>query len=94
MTFKYDIVFASSTPLTVGVPGIFGRILRRKKFVFEVRDLWPELPKEMGVIKNPIILSILSFLEYLIYHSANKLIALSPGISLESKKRNKKKYSN
>ena len=46
-----------------------------------MRDLWPELPKKMGVIKNPIILSILSLLEYLIYHSANKLIALSPGIS-------------
>lgn len=80
-TFKYDIIFASSTPLTVGIPGIFARVFIRKKFIFEVRDLWPELPKEMGVIKNPIILIILSLLEYLIYHSADKLIALSPGIS-------------
>ena len=67
LTLKYDIIFASSTPLTVGVPAIFGKFFRRKKFVFEVRDLWPELPKEMGVIKNPIILGLLSFLEYTIY---------------------------
>ena len=36
---KYDIIFASSTPLTVGIPGIFAKWIRRKKFVFEVRDL-------------------------------------------------------
>ena len=91
LTLKYDIIFASSTPLTVGVPAIFGKFFRRKKFVFEVRDLWPELPKEMGVIKNPIILGLLSFLEYTIYHSADKLIGLSPGISLGIQKRGIKK---
>jgi glycosyltransferase involved in cell wall biosynthesis len=91
MTLKYDILFASSTPLTVGVPAIFGKIFRRKKFVFEVRDLWPELPKEMGVIKNPLILGLLSFLEYITYHSADKLIGLSPGISEGIKKRGIKK---
>ncbi|UGQ26243.1 hypothetical protein LRO55_18305 [Acinetobacter calcoaceticus] len=48
--------FATTTPLTAGIPGIFAKWLRRKPFVFEVRDLWPELPKAMGVIKNPIVL--------------------------------------
>src|SRR5690606_14353347 len=43
-----DIVFATSTPLTVAIPGIAAKIFRRRAFVFEVRDLWPELPKEMG----------------------------------------------
>ena len=45
---KYDLIFASTTPLTAGIPGIVARWLRRKLFVFEVRDLWPELPKAMG----------------------------------------------
>ena len=35
--FKYDLLFATTTPLTVGIPGIFARWIRRKKFVFEVR---------------------------------------------------------
>ena len=39
-----DVVFATTTPLTAGIPGIFARSLGRKPFVFEVRDLWPELP--------------------------------------------------
>lgn len=76
----YDVVFATSTPLTVGIPGIFARWLRSKPFVFEVRDLWPELPKAMGVIRNPIILRLMSLLEWSIYHSANRLIGLASGI--------------
>ena len=78
---RYDLVFATTTPLTAGIPGIIARWLRNKPFVFEVRDLWPELPKAMGVIKNPLILYLMSILEWLSYHSANHLIALSPGIT-------------
>ena len=77
---KYDVVFATTTPLTAGIPGIFARWLRKKTFIFEVRDLWPELPKAMGVISNPIILKLMSLLEWVSYRSAHRLIGLSPGI--------------
>jgi glycosyltransferase involved in cell wall biosynthesis len=80
LTHKYDIIFATTTPLTAGIPGIFARWLRGKRFIFEVRDLWPELPKAMGVIKNPLILIIMEILEWATYKSAHKLIGLSPGI--------------
>lgn len=78
---SYDLVFATSTPLTASVPGIAGRWLRGKPFVFEVRDLWPELPRQMGVIRNPLVLGALSALEWLSYRSAGRCIALSPGIA-------------
>lgn len=77
---SYDILFATTTPLTAAIPGIFARWLRGKKFVFEVRDLWPELPREMGVIKNPVVLQLMAALEWLSYRSAHRLIGLSPGI--------------
>lgn len=75
-----DVVFATTTPLTAGIPGIFARWLKRKPFVFEVRDLWPELPREMGVIRNPVVLGLMSALEWVSYRSADRLIGLSPGI--------------
>jgi len=87
LTHKYDIVFATTTPLTAGIPGILARWLRLKPFVFEVRDLWPELPKEMGVIKSPIVLASMSILEWLSYRSAHRCIGLSPGIVEGIKKR-------
>lgn len=80
LTEKYDVVFATTTPLTAGIPGILARWLKRKPFVFEVRDLWPELPKQMGVIKNPLVLGLLSLLEWMSYRSAQRCIGLSPGI--------------
>jgi glycosyltransferase involved in cell wall biosynthesis len=79
-TEHYDVLFATTTPLTAGIPGVFAKWLRRKPFVFEVRDLWPELPKAMGVIKNPIVLWMMSVLEWVSYHSADRLVGLSPGI--------------
>ena len=75
-----DLVFATSTPLTAGIPGIAASLARRKPFVFEVRDLWPELPREMGVITNPVILGAMSALEWASYHSAKACIGLAPGI--------------
>ena len=79
-TEKYDVLFATTTPLTAGIPGIFARWLRGKPFVFEVRDLWPELPRAMGVIRNPLVLSGMSILEWASYRSAHRLIGLAPGI--------------
>ncbi len=80
LTQQYDVLFATTTPLTAGIPGIAARWLRGKPFVFEVRDLWPELPKAMGVITNPIILKLMAVLEWASYRSAHRLIGLSPGI--------------
>lgn len=77
----FSLVFASTTPLTAGIPGIAAKWLRGRRFVFEVRDLWPELPRAMGVIRNPIILALMSALEWLSYRSADRLIGLAPGIN-------------
>ncbi len=80
-TEKYDLVFATTTPLTSGIPGIIMKVFGIKKpFVFEVRDLWPELPREMGLIKNKLVLWLMEVLEYLSYNKADVCIALSPGI--------------
>lgn len=78
---KYDLLFATSTPLTIAIPGIVMKwFYPKRKFVFEVRDLWPELPKEMGAVKNKLALWLMGVLEYRAYNSADGCIALSPGI--------------
>ncbi len=77
---NYDLLFATSTPLTASIPGIAMRFLRPgKPFVFEVRDLWPELPKAMGM-KNPFLLGGMSLLEKVSYWAMRGGVALSPGI--------------
>ena len=76
---EYDLVFATSTPLTAALPGIVAKVFRRKPFVFEVRDLWPELPRALGM-SNPILLTGMSLLEWLAYRVCDRAIGLSPGI--------------
>lgn len=85
----YELLFATTTPLTAGIPGIFVKFFRKKKFVFEVRDLWPELPKALGM-KNYFLLGGMSVLEWLSYHSADACIGLSPGICEGIAKRSQK----
>jgi glycosyltransferase involved in cell wall biosynthesis len=84
-----DLVFATSTPLTAGVPGIAMKLLgRRVPFVFEVRDLWPELPRALG-LKNPILLGAMSLLEWASYRSCDAAVGLSPGIVAGIRRRSK-----
>jgi len=80
--FQRDIhlVFATSTPLTVGIPALLMRWIRRVPYVFEVRDLWPEVPIQMGALKNPLLRKLALMLEKTIYHNAIHIIALSPGM--------------
>ena len=80
LSLQYDLILATSTPLTTAFPGILAKWFRRKRFIFEVRDLWPELPKQMGVIKNPILLFLMRKLEKLAYQSADHCVGLAPGI--------------
>jgi glycosyltransferase involved in cell wall biosynthesis len=75
-----DLVFATSTPLTVGLPGMRGAKRLGVPFVFEVRDLWPELAIAMGVVKNRPLIWYTRRLERRIYHAARRIVALSPGI--------------
>ncbi len=75
-----DLLFASSTPLTVSLPALCARLLRGTPYVFEVRDLWPDLPIEMGIIRNPVIKRALYLWEWAAYKFARKLVALAPGI--------------
>jgi len=56
---QMDVIYATSTPLTIGVPAIIIAKLKRKPFIFEVRDVWPDIPIELGYIKNPILKKIL-----------------------------------
>ncbi len=75
-----DIVYATSTPLTIGFPAMVLRSLCRYPYIFEVRDLWPEFPIQIGAIRNPIIIKLLRWFEKTIYLRAEHIVALSPGM--------------
>ncbi|PID70918.1 MAG: glycosyltransferase WbuB [Flavobacteriales bacterium] len=87
LVLKCDVVIASSGPITVGVPGLVAKVFRRRKFVFEVRDLWPEGAIELGVLKNKLLQKISYTFEKWCYKKANLVVALSPGMQQNIKGR-------
>jgi len=80
-TRNIDIIYATSTPLTVGISAMVIKWLKRVPFVFEVRDQWPKIPIEMGIIKNRILIRILLWTEKVIYKKSSAIVALSPGMA-------------
>jgi glycosyltransferase involved in cell wall biosynthesis len=76
-----DIIFATSTPLTIAIPAICLSRHHRIPFVFEIRDQWPEVPIQMGIIKNPIVKRLLLWLEKTVYCKSAAVVALSPGMA-------------
>jgi glycosyltransferase involved in cell wall biosynthesis len=76
-----DILYISSTPLTTGLIGLWAKRKLALPYIFEVRDLWPEAPIQVGAIRNPLLKKFLISLEARIYRNALSLVALSPGIA-------------
>jgi glycosyltransferase involved in cell wall biosynthesis len=75
-----DVVYATSPPLTVALPALAAALRWRVPLVFEVRDLWPEAPIQMGALRNPLAQRAARAFERLVYRRAARVIALSPGI--------------
>lgn len=75
-----DVVFASSTPLTIVIPALMQSWRHWIPMVFEVRDLWPTLPIAIGAIRFPLMIWIARVLERLAYTQSRHIVALSPGM--------------
>ncbi|MBX2944287.1 MAG: glycosyltransferase family 4 protein [Cyclobacteriaceae bacterium] len=75
-----DVVYAISTPLTTGLAALWIKLRYKIPYYFEVGDLWPEAPVQMGFIKNPVLKAILYKLEKLIYKKSIAVVALSQPI--------------
>ena len=84
---NYDLIIASSTPLTIAIPALWLKRAKRAKMIFEVRDLWPQLPIAIGALKSPIMIKIAQFLEKKAYAGSEKVIALSIGMNSVLKER-------
>lgn len=78
LALKSDVTYATSTPLTVAIPAILGRLLGRKRYLFEVRDVWPEAPIALGYLNNPLLRKLAQILEKFAYKYSSSIISLSP----------------
>ncbi len=76
-----DVVLGSSTPLTISIPAVVCARRFKCPMVFEVRDLWPEMPIAVGALRNPLLKLLARQLEKFSYKHSDRIIALSPGMA-------------
>jgi glycosyltransferase involved in cell wall biosynthesis len=74
-----DVVWGTSPPIFQGVTAWALARLKGAKFLFEVRDLWPQFAIAVGVLKNPILISLSEWLERFLYARADRVMVNSPG---------------
>ena len=80
IAIRGDVIFATSTPLTIALPAIASKWWLRKPLVLEIRDLWPDVPIAIGALRHPLAIAAARALEWCAYHSATSVVALSPGM--------------
>lgn len=80
-SLRGDAVVATSTPLSIALPGIAATAFRRSPLVFEVRDVWPEVPVALGSLRNPVLRTAARLLERVAYRASSTVVALSPGMA-------------
>jgi glycosyltransferase involved in cell wall biosynthesis len=76
-----DLVWGTSPPIFQGVTAWALARLKRTKFLFEVRDLWPQFAIAVGVLTNPLLIRVSEWLERSLYRHADRVMVNSPGYS-------------
>ncbi|MEA2062480.1 MAG: glycosyltransferase family 4 protein [Gemmatimonadota bacterium] len=76
---RYDIVFATSPPLFVGVSGYLLSIFKRSYYVLDIRDLWPAAATALGELSNKRIISLAEKIERILYKNADAIVAVTKG---------------
>lgn len=71
------IIFCTSTPLNIAFAPLLANLILGKEFLFEVRDVWPEVPIELGFIRNNFLKKILFYFEEMVYQKSKGVITLS-----------------
>ena len=75
-----DVIVATSGPILVGFAGALLASLKRKPFVLDLRDVWPERIVAAGEFKNPLALKILGWVESFMYARAAQIICVTEGL--------------
>lgn len=74
---KTDLIIATSPQFFTAIAGRWLSIFKRKKWIMEVRDIWPESIKAVGAMESNFIISYFEYLERRMYKTAYKIITVT-----------------
>ena len=75
--FKVDVVIGTSPQFFTMISAWLASEVKRKPFVFELRDIWPESIRAVGAMRNSKTLDFLERLELFLYKRADTIISVT-----------------
>lgn len=75
--YKCDVIIATSPQFFTAVSGYALSVFKRKPWIFELRDLWPESIRAVGAMENKKILDFFEKLELFLYKKANLIVPVT-----------------
>jgi glycosyltransferase involved in cell wall biosynthesis len=73
----FDVLVATSPQFFTAVSGSAVSFLKRRPWVFELRDLWPESIVATGAMERGTLIEILERIEMTLYRSADQIVAVT-----------------
>lgn len=77
-TGKPDVIMGTTPPIFQAVSAWLLSVLRRRPFLLEVRDLWPEFAIDIGLLKSPLLIRIARWVESFLYRNSDHILVNSP----------------
>lgn len=68
---RSEVVIVVSPPLTLAFVAFLLRLFGGARVVYNAQELWPDVPRDLGVITNPMLLGLLGAIERVIYRRAD-----------------------
>jgi colanic acid biosynthesis glycosyl transferase WcaI len=73
-----DVVFCTNGSFFSGITGRFSSLIKRTRFVYNLQDLYPEVPIRAGQLTNPTAIAVLRTIERYMYRTANEIAVITP----------------
>lgn len=77
--YNPDVVISSSPPIFTSFTAFLYSKIKKSKFIFDIRDVWPDIGVELGILKNKIIIYGLKKIEKSLLNNSNKIIVTAKG---------------
>ncbi|MFW6130129.1 MAG: glycosyltransferase family 4 protein [Atribacterota bacterium] len=76
---NYDCILVYSPPLPLGITGYILKVLKNKKFILNVQDLFPKSAIDLGALNNSFLIDIFKLIEKFVYLKSDFITVHSKG---------------
>lgn len=84
---NYDLIFSTTPPPTIGLNAAILSSLKKVPFIYNIREIFPDVLFDMGLIRNRRIIELLENIEKYVYRKSSAIVVISNNFKREMLKK-------